>query len=167
MRITTALPLLLALLPLSVHAKSNQFEFAEVQKQCVQTGTITFGPKGRWASCHVTRGRWLATIDFTDLYQAQYCLGKDEQSCDQRAMVIFANRAYKPKAEVLLVHLDKGGTEYDDPLVVSSPDGRAMMVTTRTQNGSEAKNYYRWRSDRWMPMAEKDGQQFFSYLPAR
>jgi len=159
MRIISALPLLVALLPLSVHAKGNQVEFAGVQKECVQVGKITFGPGGRWANCHVTRGRWVATIDFTDLYQAQYCLGKNEQTCDQRAMVIFANRAYKPTAKVLLTRIDKGGTEYDDPLVVSSPNGRAMVVTARTPNGADTKNYYRWQTDHWIPMNEKDGQE--------
>lgn len=165
MRTLSALLLLVALAPLPLHAKGKPVAFAGIQKECVQVGKITFGPGGRWANCQVTRGRWVATIDFMDLYQAQYCLGKDEQTCDQRALVIFSNRAYKPTAKALLVRVDKGGTEYDDPMVVSSSNGRAMLITTRTADGAGEMTYYRWRTDRWIPMAEKDGQDFFTDLP--
>ena len=38
--------------------------FEGVQRDCRQVGGITFGAKAKWANCHVTRGRWVATIDF-------------------------------------------------------------------------------------------------------
>jgi len=77
-------------------------------EECVQVGKITFGPV-TLGQLHVTRGRW-SPPSTHDLYQAQYCLGKNEQTCDH-GNGHFANRAYKPTAKVLLTRIDKGGTD--------------------------------------------------------
>lgn len=151
MRILTILLLMAALSP-SVHAADEVTGFDGVQVECAQVGGITFGPGGRWPSCHVTRGRWVGTIDFIDLYQAQYCLGKTGESCDQRAQVIFGNRAYTPEAKALLVRIDPGATAYDDPLIVISGDERVMSLSAHDPAGALSKSYYLWRSDHWMPM---------------
>lgn len=134
------------------HAAGDTIPFAGVQEECVQVGEITFGPNGRWANCHVTRGRWFATIDFLDLHQAQYCLGKNTNSCDQKALVIFANRAYTPDAKVLLIRIDEGTMEYDDPLVVISDNENVMSVSSHNAAGVVVKNYYLWRTDHWLPI---------------
>ena len=126
--------------------------FENLQESCVQVGEITFGPGGRWNSCHVTRGRWVATIDLIDMYQAQYCLGKDEQSCEQRAWVLFANRAYTKDAKVLLLRLDAANTQYDDPLVVISGDERLMSMSSHTSDDNRLTNYYQWHTDQWVPV---------------
>ncbi len=105
--------------------------FEGVQYECRQVGGISFGANGRWADCHVTRGRWVATIDFLDIYQAQYCLGNTPESCEQTAQVIFANRAYTPDATVLLTRLDEAGTSYIDPLIVNSDNDSVMSMTSR------------------------------------
>lgn len=156
--------LLLAVLSPAAHAKGNQVEFSQVQKECVRVGPITYGPGGRWASCRVTRGRWVATMDFMDLYQAQYCLGKKEK-CDQRALVIFSNRAYKPSAKALLVRVDSGDTEYDDPVVVSGPKGRFMVVTAHSPTGADAKSYYRWHNEQWVPVAGIVAKELAAHFP--
>jgi hypothetical protein len=137
-----------------VHAQvSNKvIPFAGVQEECVQVGEITFGSGGRWANCHVTRGRWVATIDFLDLYQAQYCLSKTGDICDKRAIVIFANRAYTPDATVLMVRMDDSAMAYDDPLVVINGDESVMSVSAHSVAGNITKSFFLWRADHWVPM---------------
>jgi hypothetical protein len=140
--------------------------FDGVQHTCKQVGEITFGEGGRWPVCHVTRGRWVATIDFLDLYQAQYCLGKTAGICEQTAQVIFANRAYTPDATVLIVRVDDGGTAYDDPMVVNSGDDSVMSVATHDAADIIAKRYYLWRTDHWITMKALAWQQDLSnFLP--
>lgn len=157
--------LLLTLMLLSpAHAADDVLKFDGVQQACVQVGEITFGPGGRWAHCHVTRGRWLATMDFLDLYQAQYCLGRNAETCDQRALVIFGNRAYTPEAKALLVHIVDGNMEYDDPLVVIVDDESVMGVSAHGPAGEVRKNYYLWRDDHWVAM---DAQGWQRDLAAR
>ena len=65
--------------------RGNVIKFEGVQEHCVQAGKIKFGAKAKWSDCSVTRGRWVVTLDFIDMYQAQYCLGKGAGECDQRA----------------------------------------------------------------------------------
>ena len=139
-------------------------QFEGVQRECRQVGGIRFGANAKWANCHVTRGRWVATIGILDLYQAQYCLGNTLKSCDQTAQVIFANRAYTPDATVLLVRLDEAGTRYIDPLVVNSDDDSVMSMDSRNAAGIMATQYYVWRADRWLAI---DAQHWQHDLQAR
>lgn len=145
---------------------ANVVAFEGVQEHCVQVGDITFGAGGRWANCHVTRGRWVATIELVDIYQAQYCLGNDAQTCDKKALVLFGNRAYTKDANVLLMRIDAASTEYDDPLVVILGDERVMSVSAH--NAAEVANkYYLWRTDHWQAMAPHDWQHdLATKLPA-
>jgi hypothetical protein len=129
--------------------------FEGVQYECKQVGGISFGANAQWAHCHVTRGRWVATIDFLDLYQAQYCLGNTTESCQQTAQVIFANRAYTPDATVLLVRLDEAGTTYSDPMVVNSGDDSVMSMALRGTTGALATQYFVWRANRWATVDAK------------
>ena len=129
--------------------------FEAVQYECKQVGGIKFGANAQWENCHVTRGRWVATIDFFDIYQAQYCLGSTSYGCQQRAQVLFANRAYTPGATVLLARLDDAGTSYTDPLIVNSDDNSVMSMTSRNADGVVATQYYVWRTDHWTAMDTK------------
>ena len=70
------------------YALDDLTAFPLLQEECAQMGDITFGDHGRWATCRVVKGRWFATIDFTDFYQAQYCLGKDGEQCEQMAQLV-------------------------------------------------------------------------------
>jgi hypothetical protein len=144
---------LLASTPVNAQVNNKVIPFADVQEECVQVGEISFGAGGRWADCHVTRGRWVATIDFLDLYQAQYCLSKKADVCDKRAMVIFANRAYTPEASILMVRVDDSGMEYDDPLVVIDGDESVMSISAHSLAGTVTKSFFLWRADHWVPMS--------------
>ena len=126
--------------------------FEAVQYECRQVGGIKFGANAQWQNCHVTRGRWVATIDFLDIYQAQYCLGSTPDACQQRAQVLFAKRAYTPDATVLLVRLDEAGTSYTDPLIVNSGDDSVMSMASHNAAGGVATQYYVWRRDHWAAM---------------
>ena len=130
--------------------------FEDVQERCEQVGEITFGANARWSNCHVTRGRWVATIDLIDMYQAQYCLGAGEQSCEQRAWVLFANRAYTKEAKVQVVRMDTAKTIYEDPLVVIVGDERLMSMTSYTSEDNKSTNYYIWNTDHWLPIESQD-----------
>jgi hypothetical protein len=132
--------------------------FEGVQHECKQVGGIKFGANAQWANCHVTRGRWVATIDFLDMYQAQYCLGNTPESCEQRAQVLFANRAYTPDASVLLARLDEAGTTYSDPMVVNSGDDSVMGMGSHNAAGVAASRYYVWRSNHWLEMEAQHWQ---------
>lgn len=132
--------------------------FDGVQHECKQVSGISFGANGHWASCHVTRGRWVATIDFLDLYQAQYCLGNAPESCEQTAQVIFANRAYTPDAAVLLVRLDEAGTSYTDPLVVNSDNDSVMGMTSQNAAGLVSTQYFVWSTNHWLKMDAQNWQ---------
>lgn len=152
MRIAFASLLLTAAVSLPVHAGGDSLEFEGVQERCVQAGKIKFGANAKWANCSVTRGRWVATLDFIDMYQAQYCLGNSAGACDQRALLLFGNRAYTPNARVMLQRIDPGAVEYDDPRLVQTKYGDILTLSARLPGGSESKSYYRWKSGRWMPV---------------
>ncbi|MEQ1591971.1 MAG: hypothetical protein ABL892_06225 [Thiobacillaceae bacterium] len=154
----------LAGLPPNVAKASSAFP--ELQTHCVQTGSIRFGAKGRWKNCEVTRGRWFVTLDFLDQYQTQYCLGKRDKPCEQRALLVFSNRAYTPTARLLLQRVDAGNTEYDDPLVVRSAYGTVMLLTSRTPGSADTQRYYLWQADHWSALeAEAWQRELVQQLP--
>jgi len=152
MRIALAALLFSAIVSSPVYARGDAVKFEGVQQHCAQVGKIKFGAKAKWANCSVTRGRWVATLDFIDMYQAQYCLGKVEGECDQRAFLLFGNRAYTPNAKVMLQRIDPGATAYDDPRLVQTKYGDILTLSARLPDGSESKNYYRWQSGQWKPV---------------
>jgi hypothetical protein len=147
-----SLLLIAAVASTPVHARGDVTKFDGVQEHCVQVGKIEFGPKARWTNCSVVKGRWFATLDILDLYQVQYCLGKADGLCDQKAFLVFANRAYTPKAKLILQRIDPGAAEYDDPLLVETKYGDILTLSARFPDGSETKSYYRWKSGRWLPV---------------
>jgi hypothetical protein len=150
MRLAVASLLAASVVGSAVHAGGERTSFEKVQKQCVDVGDIRVGEGGRWSECSVTKARWFATNDYLDLYQVQYCLGKDAIGCDERALLVFANRAYTPQARLLLQRIDPGATEYDDPVVVLTEYGRLMMLSMRSSGAPAEKSYYLWRKDRWL-----------------
>jgi hypothetical protein len=152
MRIALAFLLLTALVSLPVHARGDAIKFEGVQVHCVQVGKIKFGANAKWSDCRVTKGRWFATLDFIDMYQAQYCLGKGAGECDQRALVVFGNRAYTPNAKVMLQRMDPGAAKYDDPLLIQTKYGDILTLSARFPGGSVTNSYYRWQSGRWIPV---------------
>lgn len=152
MRIAFYSLLLAAAVSSPVYAGSKAIKFEGVQEQCVQAGKIKFGANAKWSDCSVTKGRWFATLDILDLYQAQYCLGKGDGECDKRAFVVFSNRAYTPHAKVILQRIDPGAAEYDDPVVVQTKYGDILTVSARLPDGKVSNSYYRWQSGRWIPV---------------
>ena len=152
MRIAFVSLLLAAVVSSPVHARGDVTKFEGVQERCVQVGKIKFGANAKWSDCSVTKGRWFATLDILDLYQVQYCLGKGDGVCDQRAFLVFANRAYTPNAKVILQRFDPGAAEYDDPLVVQTKYGDILTLSARFPDASASKSYYRWHAGRWIPI---------------
>jgi hypothetical protein len=147
--------LLVALLSFKAYAADenpNAIMFEGVQEHCVQLGEIKFGPGAHWNSCHITRARWVSTINLIDMYQTQYCLGKDEQSCEQRAWVLFANRAYTKEAKALVVRMDPSTTVYKDPLVIVTGDNYLMSMPSYNADGVESINYFMWHMGDWVPV---------------
>ncbi len=124
--------------------------FEGVQEQCVQAGKVRFGANAPWAACRVTKGRWFATQDFIDMYQAQYCLSKTGDACDQRALLVFGNRAYTPQATVILQRLDQGNAEYDDPVLIQTSAGNVLTLSAHLPDGSISNSYHRWQKDHWV-----------------
>ena len=152
MRCTVAGLLLALLVSTPVHAIGNMTALSVVQEDCAQVGDISFGENRRWADCQVTRGRWVATIDLIDMYQAQYCLGNGQATCNQRALLVFGNRAYTPNAQLLVQRIDPEGTRYDDPLVVTNEYGRILTISAHLPDGSTSGNYYFWQAGQWLPI---------------
>lgn len=152
MRIAFVSLLLAAVVSSPVHARGDVVKFEGVQERCVQVGKIKFGANAKWSDCSVTKGRWFATLDIPDQYQVQYCLGKGDGKCDQRALLVFSNRAYTPNATMILQRIDPGTAEYDDPLVVETKYGDILTLSARFPDGSASKSYYRWKSGRWIPV---------------
>lgn len=150
MRIISAFLLITAALSLPAHARDHAIKFDGVQEHCVQVEKVRFGANSRFPDCRVTKGRWFATLDFIDMYQAQYCLGKGTGACEQRALLVFANRAYTPNAKVILQRIDPGMAEYDDPQLVQTKYGDILTLSARFPDGSASKSYYRWHSGRWI-----------------
>jgi hypothetical protein len=151
--------MLAPLLAAPLHAAELEAAFPQLQKACVQTPAIRFGAKARWASCEVTHARWFVTLDFLDQYQTQYCLGKRGQTCEKRALLVFANRAYTPTARLLLQQVDAGDTEYDDPLVVGTTDGTVMLLTSRRPGSADRHRYYQWQGTRWTALDSQAWQR--------
>lgn len=131
-------------------------KFEGVQERCVRVGKVKFGANAHWSDCSVTKGRWFATLDHIDMYQAQYCLSKGAGECDQRAFLVFANRAYTPNAQVILQRLDRGLAEYDDPLLIQTKYGSVLTLSARFPDGSASKSYYRWKTGRWVSLNASD-----------
>jgi len=144
--------------------KADTVMFEEVQEHCVQVGEIKFGPDAHWKNCHIARARWVSTLDLIDMYQTQYCLGNDMQSCDQRAWVLFGNRAYTKEAKAFVVRLDPAKTVYKDPLVIAIGDDHLMSMTSFNEEGFQSTNYYIWQMDHWMP---QDAQSWLPELKAK
>lgn len=134
------------------YALGDLTAFSDLQQECAQAGGVSFGEGGRWANCQVTRGRWVSTIDFIDMYQAQYCLGGGEGKCQNQALTLYGNRAYTPIARVQVQRIDPAGTVYDDPLVIANEFGYILTVAAHLPDGSSDKSYYRWHTDHWTPI---------------
>lgn len=146
-------PLALAvLLSPPAHARGVNVEFSKVKEGCVETRDITFGPKGRWAECRVTRRDWVVTIGLLDFYQLQYCLGGSSGDCEQQALLIFANRAYNPEARLVLQRIDPGATQYGEPLVIETREGTALMISAQPPGADEVRRHYLWQGSRWVPV---------------
>ena len=150
MRVAFTALLLAAAFAAPVHARDNAIKFEGVQEHCVQAGKIKFGAGTPWSNCSVTKGRWVATLDFIDMYQAQYCLGSSNGACAKRALLLFSNRAYTPKAGLMLQRIDPGATEYDDPRLVQTKYGDILTLTAHLPGGKVDKSYYVWRTGRWI-----------------
>jgi hypothetical protein len=155
MRIALASLLATAVLSFPAHAAGEQVKFEGVQEHCVQVGSIHFGANSRWSNCSVTRGRWFATMGILDMYQVQYCLEKGDEGCDRRAFVVFANRAYTPKAQMMFQRIDAGDTQYDDPVLVQTRYGDILTLTSRRSGGESSKSFYLWRDGRWAPIESR------------
>ena len=158
MRNALAFLLITAVISFPAHAHRTKaqaqaakaIKFAGAQEHCLQTDKVKFGADAKWSDCKVTRGRWIVTLDFLDMYQAQYCLGKGDGACDKRALLVIGNRAYTPNAKVLLQRFDPSGTTYDDPVVIQTKYGDMMTVGANLPDGSVDKSYYRWKKDHWI-----------------
>ena len=155
MRVALAGLLFAAVVSSPAYAGSDVVKFDGLQMHCVQAGKVKFGPNAKWSDCRVTRGRWAVTLDFIDMYQAQYCLAKGVEECDQRAFTLFGNRAYTPNANVMLQRIDPAGTEYDDPRLVQTKYGDILTLGVHFADGTEAKSYYRWQSGKWLPVESR------------
>jgi len=123
--------------------------FERIHSECVSAGEVSFGPQGRWAECRVSKGRWFSTIGHIDFYQTQYCLGNGGEGCAQRALLLFANRAYTPVAKMTLGRLDPGDTEYADPVVRLTPYGRILAIEAQRPGRPAEHSYYLWQDERW------------------
>lgn len=130
-------------------ALGDMASFERIHSECVSVGEVSFGPRGRWADCRVDKGRWFSTIGHIDFYQTQYCLGKGGEDCEQRALLLFANRAYTPVARMVLGRLDPGDTRYDDPLVRQTPHGEILTLQSQRPGAPPEQRHYLWHQDRW------------------
>lgn len=164
--------LIILVISLPVNAGNNLTEFPLSNEKCATVGDITVGQNGRWTHCHVTKTSWFATIGFLDLYQTQYCLGNKAKTCDQKAQLLFSNRAYTPNARLILQRIDTGDIEYDLPILVDTGQGLIMVQATHTSKATTSSgqvrsttdtvNYFLWQSDFWQPI---DAQAWRSELP--
>lgn len=149
-RLLTALLISAAFAPPAA-ALGDLASFERIHGECVNVGGITFGPQGRWADCRVDTGRWFSTIGITDLYQAQYCLGSGD-GCSERALLLFANRAYTPGAKMLFRRIDPGDTAYADPQVWRTDYGWIMTLEAQRPGQMAQRSYYRWQDENWQPI---------------
>lgn len=157
---------LLAAVTGPAHAAGDVAPFPAVQEKCVEVGAVTLGKRGRWSHCAVTKARWMATMDFLDQYQVQYCLSMHDGGCEHRAFLVFANRAYTPDARLLIQHIDAGTLEYEDPLIVKTAYGRLLTLTAIDASGERKAVYYVWRGGRWVGLEAKGWtRQLTAQLP--
>lgn len=163
MRLLTIALIIAGLAPRIAPAAPDKVAFAGLQEKCVDLPSI-FSPKGKQSlPCHVTKGRWFATLDFLDQYQVQYCFGARSDRCDSRALLLFANRAYTPDAQLLVHRPGTGDTRYDDPLIVSTGGVRLMHLAAKSSAGV-TNVYYVWRKPRWVAV---DSQAWLGELAGR
>lgn len=134
-------------------AAPGPLAFATIQSACVTSGKLTSAALAQ-SACRVTKGRWFSTIDHDDLYQAQYCLHDpaDGATCRQRALLVFANRAYTPEARLTLERLDAAGTEYEDPQVFVTPSGYLLALGASIAPAAPQTSYYQWQNGAWVPL---------------
>jgi len=125
-------------------------KFADIENRCLEVGGLRFGATRPWAGCRLISSRFVSTIGLLDFYHAQYCLiRKGDSKCDRQAMLVFANRAYRDDATLVMLRIDPAGTAYDGPLVTGQgPDN--LMVMSVKQPGRPARMEYRyWNQARW------------------
>ncbi len=134
----------------------DQVDFAKVQDQCVPNGEIRYGEGQRWKECRLTRARFVSTIGLFDFYSAQYCLVKSGGKCDQQALVIFANRAYRNEAIAVFQRTDPTGTAYTDPIVTGS-DNINLLTFSVTKPGSvtASHQYFQWKEAAWQAVTPR------------
>ena len=147
------LSLLLAFSLSPAWAEDQRTDFPLSHDRCIAIGQISLGPQGAWSHCRVVKTGWFATIHPLDLYQTQYCLGRTAGSCEQTALLMFANRAYQPDARLLLQRLEPGYRDFDDPYLLHSANGVSMRLTMRSAGNKITKHYYVWQNERWLPLA--------------
>jgi hypothetical protein len=151
-RTACAFLLLAALGWMPAYAGSDLVPFSQIHMDCVQVGDVTFGPQGKWPTCRITRSHFFSAIDLLDFYQVQYCLGKEGEECDRRALLVFSNRAYTPVARLELERLDPGGTQYDNPLVVQVDKASVLVIGAHVPGADNDKKFYLWQKDHWAPI---------------
>lgn len=149
MRHTLATLLVSAAFVSPAAAIGDMASFDRIQSECVTVGNISVGPQGRWTDCRLGKGRWFSTIGHIDFYQAQYCLGGSGENCEQRALLLFANRAYTPLATLTLGRLDSGDTIYADPQVLDTTHGKILVLEARGPERLPEFRYYHWQADSW------------------
>lgn len=142
---------------------AHKVAFEGLQERCVDLPPVIKVTDDRPQPCHVTKGRWFASLDFLDQYQVQYCYGTIADRCDSKILLLFSNRAYTPDAHLLLHRVGAGDTRYDDPLVVSADGVRLMHLSARSSSGV-TNVYYVWRKPRWVAV---DSQAWLRALAAR
>lgn len=147
-----ALLLAAALAAPAAFALGDLTAFSRVLTECIPAGAVRFGPGAGHERCEVTKARWFSTLGFLDLYQAQYCLGGAAPGCAQRALVLYANRAYTPVARMLLQRVDPGQAQYDDPVVLETREGPVLVLGMRLPGAPRERSYYRWHGERWSPI---------------
>lgn len=134
----------------------DQVKFDHIQDRCVENGEIRFGANARWKDCALTRARFVSTIGLLDFYSAQYCLKSNGSRCDRQALVIFANRAYKPDATSVFQRIDPSGTRYGDPLVTGYDNVNLLAISvTRPGATAPSYDYYQWKDSGWNPVPAK------------
>ncbi len=129
-------------------------EFGRIQDQCVQAGPARFGKGMKWAACRLDSARFVSTIGLLDFYAAQYCLVGSSGRCERSALMVFANRAYRPEATLVLHRVDPAGTRYDLPVVTGNDADNLMGVTVRSPGSKVAeRSYFYWKDAGWRAVA--------------
>lgn len=127
-------------------------EFARIQDECVSTPAVPFGPGERWSSCRLTRAGFVGTIGLLDFYYATYCLVSRGERCDRAALMVFANRAYRPEATLQFHRVDPAGTRYEHAMMVGTADAHAIATTARLPGQPVERQFRAWAGDRWQPV---------------